>query len=295
VCLAYPDNPNVIITGGEGPSSVPPAVTRSSDAGHTWNHQVLNPGVAGCVRCLAYAPSAPGTIVAAGYQTGQGAVYVSTDSGQTWTPSATAPAESVFSLAIHPGSPELIYAATSGGLYRSTDGGSSWQSILHQVGLRAVRLRPDDASSIYVGGDSGVTRSTNSGATWEDYSQGLRRGVVALEFLHLGDVVLYAGTAGGSVCRRNIAASTVAEQSVAPGKSEIRVMPNPVRNVALVNLGRDLSGTRPLRLRDLSGRLIHEFRPQVHAGKCLLDLSRIPAGVYWLETGFGQTRITVLH
>jgi len=84
-------------------------------------------------------------------------------------------------LAVHPDYPDTIYvASSSGGLFKSVNGGSSWTSIFDDEGspaLGAVAIDPSNPDIIYLGtgepnprnssyeGD-GVYKSTDGGATW---------------------------------------------------------------------------------------------------------------------------------
>jgi photosystem II stability/assembly factor-like uncharacterized protein len=88
----------------------------------------------------------------------------------------------VTALAVHPDSPETIYAGGAlGGVLKSTDGGDTWTPISDAVPSLSVgdlALDPNDPSILYFGtgeanssGDSyagtGVYRTTDSGSTWE--------------------------------------------------------------------------------------------------------------------------------
>jgi len=88
----------------------------------------------------------------------------------------------VTDLAIHPTNPNIIYAAmASGGVFKSTDAGASWDPIFDDQPVQsigAIALDPQDPNTIYVGtGEAnsssyswsgmGVFRSTDAGSTWE--------------------------------------------------------------------------------------------------------------------------------
>jgi photosystem II stability/assembly factor-like uncharacterized protein len=73
-------------------------------------------------------------------------------------------------LAIDPAMPSILYAAGSGGVFRSSDGGASWRAVnqgLRLSGVTALIIDPTNAAMLYTaltGG--GVYRSANRGDTW---------------------------------------------------------------------------------------------------------------------------------
>ena len=85
----------------------------------------------------------------------------------------------VHSLSVHRSSPELVTAATGGGLYRSTDGGRTWRNIYHCY-IRAVWVDPEDAQHIIAGPADGVSwngrieETRNGGKTWTSANTGTK-------------------------------------------------------------------------------------------------------------------------
>ncbi len=84
----------------------------------------------------------------------------------------------VHSIEVHPSSPDLVTAATGGGLYRSDDCGRNWK-CLYPCYCRAVWVDPDDAQHIIFGPADGVSRngrieeSRDGGETWQPAARGL--------------------------------------------------------------------------------------------------------------------------
>ncbi|HZF12739.1 MAG TPA: hypothetical protein VFE33_28455 [Thermoanaerobaculia bacterium] len=106
-----------------------------------------------------------------------GAVYAGTarslDHGQTWT-TVQAPAVEAdeFDLAVSPVSPTLVYANTASGLFRSTDGASSWQPLVNGLAattITALAVRPATPIFVLAGVDKvGIQRGRPAGgATWK--------------------------------------------------------------------------------------------------------------------------------
>jgi photosystem II stability/assembly factor-like uncharacterized protein len=87
-----------------------------------------------------------------------------------WTPIGPAIGGSVFSLAVDPDHPRTLYAAPQAGLYRSTDGGSSWISTFTPsetlAGFSTIAFGTDGA--LYGGNGDAAWRSVDGGATWKN-------------------------------------------------------------------------------------------------------------------------------
>ena len=110
-------------------------------------------------------------------------------------------------LAVDPRDGSLI-KATSRGLFRSADGGRSWNSLpvpapLAQFGFGQVLLNPEKPTSIYAGGlGAGVILSEDGGATWRSITSGLRSMEVEALAMHaFRRETLYASIRGGGIYR----------------------------------------------------------------------------------------------
>ena len=119
-----------------------------------------------------------------------GGVLVSDDRGQHWTlargsrgqegfsPPADQVHSDVHSLEVHPSDPDLVFAPTGGGLYRSQDGGATW-ALLYRCYCRAILLDPQDPDHLAFGPAEGVDRngslveSFDGGQTWQAADAGL--------------------------------------------------------------------------------------------------------------------------
>jgi photosystem II stability/assembly factor-like uncharacterized protein len=165
----------------------------------------------GVVTSLAVDPQRP-RIVYAGvtgaaltWDQGKG-VFKSTDGGRTWravnrgltgTNEPVGSTLAVFSLAIDPRHPRIVYAATEEfGLYKSTDGGAHWR-LSSRIGWSPIVIDPQRPTTVYAGGGSPLLKSTNAGATWTSSGSGLgQRSVGALAIDPRNPRTLYAGMQG---------------------------------------------------------------------------------------------------
>ncbi|MBN2392785.1 MAG: IPT/TIG domain-containing protein [Anaerolineae bacterium] len=141
-------------------------VFKSTDGGITWN-----PANAGltyrCVRDLVIHPDLPQVLLAAINDPSPGAigVFKSTDGGVTWDPSDTGLENSqVLGLTIDPLMPSHVYAATWGGLFRSTDSGENWSrasGTFGQVPIFSVSASAyEERTIVYVGTTGGAAATS---------------------------------------------------------------------------------------------------------------------------------------
>ena len=154
-------------------------------------------------------------------------VFKTTDGGATWENMGLTGTHSVPRIRIHPEDPDIVYVAAGGhewtqnperGLYKTTDGGETWEKILFindETGVNDIVLHPDrarhpvlhdvatHASEMERSQDppptmrhSGVWRSTNGGENWEQINTGLPeaqfRGRIGIDIAVSNPQVLYA-------------------------------------------------------------------------------------------------------
>jgi len=183
-------------------------VWKTIDAGRTWVPTFDDQPVAS-IGALAVAPSAPDVIyVGTGESTlrdsvgfGNG-VYRSTDAGRTWTHLGLADTQHIGKIAVDPKNPDVVFVAAIGhlyaanpdrGVFRSTNGGRTWQKVLSKnenVGAVEVVIDPTDSRVVYAGlwntrrppwftyaptngPGGGIYKSTDGGSTWHQLTAGL--------------------------------------------------------------------------------------------------------------------------
>jgi photosystem II stability/assembly factor-like uncharacterized protein len=198
-----PAHPDTIYTGSEGAG-----VRQSTDFGATWSAK--NSGLTGTallVYTLVQDPTAPQMLYAGTF----GGNYVSPDGGEHWTPYPALPGF-MTAFAVDP-SDGTRYAGVqgtiaTGRLYKSTDGGASWQQadtgIVGLVAGRSIAVDPLHPGTLYVGtqGTSanailgeGVFKSTDGGGHWSNVLPSTSGVSVALD--PSDPQVVYAGNADG--------------------------------------------------------------------------------------------------
>ncbi|WP_425422642.1 LamG-like jellyroll fold domain-containing protein [Phaeodactylibacter xiamenensis] len=106
--------------------------------------------------------------------TESGGVFRSDNSGQTWAHvSANTMMNNVRIVRIDPNNASVVYAGDWERLYRTTDGGESWEIILDAadlpqaaLGVNAIAVSPANGQRILVGGVGGLWLTEDEGANW---------------------------------------------------------------------------------------------------------------------------------
>ena len=130
-------------------------------------------------------------------------VYKSTDAGRTWTHLGLTETLHISRIVIHPSNPDVVYVGAVGhlwganeerGVYRTTDGGTTWDKVLYideNTGVIDLAMDPDDPQTVFAamyqrrrtafgfnggGPGSGIYRTTDGGTTWTEQRDGLPEG-----------------------------------------------------------------------------------------------------------------------
>ncbi|MDQ3248281.1 MAG: glycosyl hydrolase, partial [Chloroflexota bacterium] len=188
-------------------------VWKTTDAGVTWVNVSDGFFKTASVGAIAVSDSDPNVIyVGMGESTirtdvshGDG-VYKSLDGGQTWQHLGLAETRHIGKVRIHPKNPDIVYVAALGhafgrnesrGVYRSKDGGKTWERILYKsekAGAVDITFDPHNPDVLYAsiwevyrnfwelssgGPDSGLWKSIDGGDSWTEISDppGLPKGL----------------------------------------------------------------------------------------------------------------------
>jgi photosystem II stability/assembly factor-like uncharacterized protein len=217
-------NGDVYVTGRSGSF-------RSPDRGDNWTG--LNYIPANFVGfTVVLDPANPSTLLLSSDSTGT--LLRSTDGGVHWTmtfkhPLATGDPNNRHgfkSLTFAPSSPRTVYggvcrtttesgtAGPSFGVFKSTDGGMTWQDSNDAVSagqnIHMIAVRPGDENTVYATTyKSGVLKSTDGGHSWKQINQGL--GLLDVRSLAIdpsNPAVLYAGIEGGGLYKSTNSGAT---------------------------------------------------------------------------------------
>ncbi|MEP5103593.1 MAG: glycosyl hydrolase, partial [Ekhidna sp.] len=194
-----PGKPNLFYMGATGGG-----VWRTKDAGSTWEN-ISDGFFGGSIGAVAVSEWDNNVIyVGGGEVTVRGNVssgwgmWKSEDAGTTWQEIGMKNARHIPRIRIHPKNPDLVYAAVMGdlykssserGVYRSKDGGQTWERILFtnaDAGAVDLTFDPNNPRILYAstwrirrtpyslesGGDgSALWKSTDGGDTWTNISE----------------------------------------------------------------------------------------------------------------------------
>lgn len=189
-----PVSPNTLYAGAIG--GIGSRVYKTTDGADNWNTVGNVPSfVPGS---LAIDPLNHTTIYAADY-TNAGGIFKSTNAGFSWQGVGLAQTGPFArSVAVSPFTPNLVYAGTDSGLFKSVDGGSNWTLVPPRAGK--VVFDPVNSSTLYLlstaffPAPQGVFKSTDNGQTWVAINNGLNSLIpLALAIDPLRPSTLYLG------------------------------------------------------------------------------------------------------
>jgi photosystem II stability/assembly factor-like uncharacterized protein len=188
--------------------SVGGGVWKSSNAGRTWT-SIFDATNVASIGAIGVAPS-DGNVIYVG--TGEAdmrdsiaygnGVYKSTDAGTTWKHLGLENTKQIGRIIVDPKNPNTLFLAALGnvyapnpdrGVYRSRDGGVTWQKVLFKsddVGAIDLAFDPVDSKTVYAtlwnvrrppwfiytpanGPGAGIYKSVDGGTTWKEISEGI--------------------------------------------------------------------------------------------------------------------------
>lgn len=200
--VGIPSQPNVFYMGVNNGG-----VWKTDDFGRTWK-PIFDKESTGSVGDIAVSPSHPNVVYVGSGEglhrpdlaTGDG-MFKSIDAGNTWKHVGLNDAQQIGRVVVHPTNPEIVFAAVLGhpyganemrGVYRTKDGGASWERVLyinHNTGAIQVEFDPTNPEILFAdlwehregpwenasfsGTNSGLHKSTDGGTTWRKLTSGL--------------------------------------------------------------------------------------------------------------------------
>ena len=201
---ALPNDPSTIFV-----ASASGGLWKTTNRGHTWRN-VFSDQAVSTFGDVAIAPSDPNILyVGTGEQNNRqssswgNGVYRSDDAGETFRHVGLVETRHIGKVLIHPRDPDIAYVAALGnlwrgneerGVYRTQDGGRTWERILYVdefTGAVDLVMDPQDPRILYAatyqrlrrtwgfnggGPGSGIHRSVDGGDTWRELTNGIPLG-----------------------------------------------------------------------------------------------------------------------
>jgi photosystem II stability/assembly factor-like uncharacterized protein len=208
-------------------------VWKTANNGNTWT-PVFDREGSYSIGCITLDPKNPLTVwVGTGENNSQrsvsygSGVYKSDDGGKTWRNVGLKNSEHIGRIAIDPKDSNIVYVAAQGplwgpggdrGLYKTTDGGKTWNQVLkisENTGVSDVEIDPNNPETLYAaayqrrrhmwtlidgGPESAIYKSTDAGATWNRVRAGLPTtdmGRIGLAISPVDSNVVYATIESG--------------------------------------------------------------------------------------------------
>lgn len=179
---ADPSNSDIVYT-----ATASGGVFKSTDGGQNWYCVTDDLGLTS-MGAVAVAPSDPNVVYIGGgeanirnYSYEGSGMYRSNDGGQTWTQIGLTESGRISRIRVHPTSPDTLFVAVLGsyysssrteyGVYRSYDGGATWDWVLSDEGCIDLAYNPNGVLlaaiwDVPFGPISGIFRSTDYGDNW---------------------------------------------------------------------------------------------------------------------------------
>jgi hypothetical protein len=258
-------------------------IAYSTNGGVDWNHILLDDGCMGLA--VAFDRFDADRVYVGGYTNSLGAaLFVSGDLGQTWTSGSTGLAGQVNCIVPDPATQNVVYCATTSGVYVSFDGCQSWQSTALTQNTRALLVDPDDGR-IYAGTATGVYYSFDCGSTWYDFSANLTTtNVLALARTGGPTPMLLAGTDDGGIFSASLMTGIAGSTPTRPARAVS--VTSPCRDAISIAFGSGVPAQVSGGIFDRTGRKVLDLGRMNPTGPgCYseFDIRQLPAGTYLLR------------
>jgi photosystem II stability/assembly factor-like uncharacterized protein len=152
----------------------------STDNGASWHRLAkIDPEDGFVLDSIVVDSAHPSTLyVGAWRDSDNGGLWISHDSGHTWSESAQFKGKPVHALVQAPSDPDVLFAGTLAGIFRTLDAGATWNEIsppgsreIHEI--ESLAVDPRNPAIVYAGTWHLPWKTTDGGKTWHYIKQGL--------------------------------------------------------------------------------------------------------------------------
>ena len=201
---------------------------------------------------------------------------------------------SINSIAIHPTDPNKLAIATNSSekVYISTDGGSSWTAIRHDLpsfaALAVVWDTTYNEDILYIGMNYGVYYLRENTTSWTAYTTGLPNVSISELEVNFADKKLYSATYGRGLWSVDLFDPTTS--GLDDFKiSDLEVSPNP--STGVFSLDWKLNKLVTIKIFDTLGKLVFYEKNRDLSQNSEIEL-QAPNGLYFLKVNTSQSEIT---
>ncbi len=205
-------------------------VFQTRDAGQAWTERMRGMTEISFIVALAVDPSRPHIL----YAGTSGGVYRSVDGADHWTKvnnglvpddaKLASMALGVNRLLIDPAEPDVVYAGTTQGVFKTLNKGEAWARLATGLGelyVSSLVLEPGNGQHLYMGTSKGIFQSRDGGQTWSATNEGLdNRNIRAIAMDPHDSRVLYVGTNGSGLFRSQDGGESWTHIPLAPGRPQ---------------------------------------------------------------------------
>jgi photosystem II stability/assembly factor-like uncharacterized protein len=194
-----PEIPSTVyVMGGLG-------VFKTTDGAATWS--TVNPPTGFFTSPIVLDPQNSSTLYVGSTNGGIGGYLLkSTNGGASWVRKGSlgepgSVGDPIYAVAVDPQNRNTIYVGSTAGVFKSTDGGTTWTSFSSGMPrfpyVLLLLIDPQNPRQIYANTRSGLFRTADGGETWNPIDSGLPGEVHSLAFDPQDSNTLYGATAGG--------------------------------------------------------------------------------------------------
>lgn len=260
-------------------------IFKSTDAGSNWNP--ITNGESGGINFekLNIALSDNNYIYAAENST----LYITKDGGQSWTTKTPNGNLYITGITVDSNDPEKIWLSLNSysydAVYTSNNAGATFTNVtnnLTSTGFNTILFAGNNRQGIYLGTETGIFYTDTILNTWISYSNGIPNVSISELEINYNQNKIYAATYGRGIWVADIYdISTYSEK--AKTDLDINISPNPVKDIAIINLNGNSNKFDKMQILTVGGQLIKEIKIVVGTESYNTSFKNYAFGVYYLR------------
>lgn len=274
-------------------------VYRSENWGNSWTKIMDNPDNEPRMLTLRVAPSSSDVL----YTANSTNIWRTLDSGESWTDITNGLIYGyvvISDITISDQNPMEVWITLGGyqagrKVYRSTNGGDTWENIsfnLPNIPVNCILFEPGSQSSVYIGTDVAVFYFNNDLNEWIYFSDGLPNVIVNELEINPVNRKIKAATFGRGVWESNLMDMTVLNVAKEK-KHQFKIFPNPTDGMVHIELSEIPETAILINLIDMKGNAVWKHQMQSREHSFDLQLPQLLNGNYMLQVAYNEHRPSV--